>query len=274
MHKQLLFELEEQDGYYVRDGKNLGNKIKLYCYKSDENNIYLDTPVIDYPDYYTIVKNDGTEIPLRKQFEEKGYYKKFYAIVSKHKKLTSIEPFFIEECNTFYSIEIKKEVKELIEAIGFENLYVDEKLFDNYLITYAKKANGYELLFFIRSDNKFYDKMIIDLKLKVVKQKIDMFSELYKQNGLHMLQIDGKSASIVDIKNTITNKVNLFKNNKERELMLLNMNDSVIDKYSELLYKRIEELIYQDWHTCDNYLYFGYTDDVIVKGMKKFYGLL
>ena len=132
MHKQRLITLFEDDGYFIKNEtkENLGHTLDLYCYKSDENNIYLDTPVIDYPDNYSIIKNDGTETPLRKVFEEKGQYNQFFAIISRHRNITSIENFFIEECNSFYSIRITKEVKEILEAIGLENLTVNEKLFN------------------------------------------------------------------------------------------------------------------------------------------------
>lgn len=276
MHKQLLFDLKEDNGVFRNDetGEILGNTLKLYCYKSDENNIYLDTPKIDYPDKYTIINNDGTEMPLRKKLENEEHYKNFYAIVSKHTKITSIEPFFIEECNSFYSIKIQKEVKELIEAINFENLYVSENLFGKYLLSYVKNSNGYELLFFIHSTNEFYENLIIEQKLKVVKKKIDYFAELYKKNGIHMLKLQGEYSSIVDVKNIFATQVEFYKNNNLHEMQLLKDNDNLIDKYSELLYKRIKELFYTKTNYNKNFLYFGYTDTCIEEEMKKTYGLL
>ena len=276
MHKQLLFDLKLEDGVFKNNntGEILGNTLKLYCFKSDENNIYLDTPKIDYPDNYTIVKNDGTEISLRQKFEDEGKYKKYYAIVSKHTKITSIEPFFIEECNAFYSIEIKRDVKDLIEAIGFDNLFVDEKLFGNYLINHTKNSNGYELVFFIHSKNGYYEKLLNEFKLKLVKINIDRFCELYIQNGLHLLIREKESSTIKDIKGTIKNKVELFKNGRKYELNMLLNNEDLLKAYSDLLYDRVKTLISKYPYNTTNFLYFGYTDEWITEELKKRYGIL
>ena len=266
MHKQLLFELKEPEGYFIKNDtkENLGKELKLYCYKSDENNIYLDKPVIDYPDYYSIVKPNGDIIPLRKQFEDRGFYKNFFVIISRHKNLTSIENFFIEECNSFYSIKISKEVKGILEAIGLENLTVDKKLFDYNLINIKNNANGYEILFFVKSDKNYINGILNEYRLKIIKQKIDLCADEYCEKGVSLISKDGKS--LHPLKYNIANRIKIFEENNVNSLNLLENNCKFIRKYADVLYQRIKMLI----NTKDiNYLYFGYTDDWIVEELAR-----
>lgn len=268
MHKQLLFDIEEKNGYFIKNdtGENLGSELKLYCYKSDESNIYLDRPVIEYPENYTLIRKDGKEYSVRKLLEKQGYYGKYYAVVSKHKNITSIEEIFIEECNSFYSIEVSRETKEILETIGLDNLKVDEKLFAYNLNRIKRKANGFEILFFVKTNKDYVKKILNEYKLKIIKQKIDMVENAYIEKGLYLLDNEGKTISIKPYSYTLKDKINLYESKDTQTLKKLEDNTIFLQTYSALLYQRISELINEDNFDI-NYLYYGYTDKYITEAL-------
>ena len=99
-----------------------------------------------------------------------------------------------------------------------------------------------------------------------------MFCERFSQNGLHLMEVTEKGISIVDTKNTIQNKIKLYLDDDSAKIQKLAQNEQFLKVYGDILYERIEVLFrfYKDYP--NNYLYFGYTDEVIIKELKEAYG--
>ena len=293
MHRGKYKEFDTEDGYIIdlNTGENLGKHLDLWCYTADENNIYYDTPHIDYPDHYA-VQTENKTIPLNDIFIQRGDYSIPYVIVSRHKKLTSIEPFHIDECNSFYSVPMSGDIANFIAYIGLENFFVKENLWDFNLnaIKSSNNLSGEELIFFIDSDDPEIRSCLNELRLRHLLDKLNILKTNMIESGVPIFGSD----SFENFTYTLADKYHLNKvtetdpekifniKNAGRDFEVnidvltdiknrLSNREELINKYSNAL-----EQFYTNIFTGDmtlstlesnysNCLYFGYLNEEIKK---------
>ena len=291
MHRGKYKEFDIEDGYIIdlNTGENLGKHLDLWCYTADENNIYYDTPHIDYPDHYA-VQTESQTIPLNDIFMQRGDYSVPYVIVSRHKKLTSIEPFHIDECNSFYSVPMSGDIANFIAYIGLENFFVKENLWDFNLnaIKSSNNLSGEELIFFIDSDDPEIRRYLNELRLKHLLDKLNVLKTNMIESGVPVFGPD----SFENFTYTLADKYHLNKvtetdpekifnvKNAGRDFEVnvyvltdiknrLSNREELISKYSNALEQFYTKIFTGDMTLSNlesnysNCLYFGYLNDEI-----------
>ena len=291
MHRGKDKEFDTEEGYIIdlNTGENLGKHLDLWCYTADENNIYYDTPHIDYPDHYA-VQTESQTIPLNDIFIQRGDYSVPYVIVSRHKKLTSIEPFHIDECNSFYSVPMSGEIANFISYIGVENFFVKENLWDFNLnaIKSSNNLSGEELLFFIDSDDPEIRSCLNKLRLRHLLDKLNVLKTNMIESGVPVFGSD----SFENFTYTLADKYHLNKvtetdpekifniKNAGRDFEVnvdvladiknrLSNREELINKYSNALEQFYTKIFTGDMTLStlegnySNCLYFGYLNDEI-----------
>ena len=225
MHRGKYASLDVKDGYIrkVQTKENIGQHLDLYCYTADEFNVYYDTPHIDYPENYEYIDSKGNITPVNVCLEKNGVGLGYYAIISRHKKITSIEKFFIEECNSFYSIKISKELNDLLLNIGLENLEVVKRLGSIALANLNNKnflsnLSGNELVFFLKSSDPEVNKKLNLFRLQVMKEKLSKLTDLKIEEGTFLVFQD----SIVYFSNTDKDKESLKEAIQNQKLNFVN----------------------------------------------------
>ena len=291
MHRGKYKEFDTEEGYIIdlNTGENLGKHLDLWCYTADENNIYYDTPHIDYPDHYA-VQTESQTIPLNDIFMQRGDYSVPYVIVSRHKKLTSIEPFHIDECNSFYSVPMSGDIANFIAYIGLENFFVKENLWDFNLnaIKSSNNLSGEELIFFIDSDDPEIRRCLNELRLRHLLDKLNVLKTNMIESGVPVFGSD----SFENFTYTLADKYHLNKvietdpekifniKNAGRDFEVnvdvladiknrLSNREELINKYSNALEQFYTKIFTGDMtlsyleSNYSNCLYFGYLNEEI-----------
>ena len=291
MHRGKYKEFDTEEGCIIdlNTGENLGKHLDLWCYTADENNIYYDTPHIDYPDHYA-VQTESQTIPLNDIFMQRGDYSVPYVIVSRHKKLTSIEPFHIDECNSFYSVPMSGETANFISYIGLENFFVKENLWDFNLnaIKSSNNLSGEELIFFIDSDDSEIRRCLNELRLRHLLDKLNVLKTNMIESGVPVFgpnSFENFTYTLADkyhlnkVTETDPEKIFNVKNaGRDFELNIDTLTDiknrltnkeDLINKYSNELGQFYIKIFTGDMTLSNleskysNCLYFGYLNDEI-----------
>ena len=111
--------------------EKIEDTLDFYYYIYDENHTPYNEPKTDSLNDYIVVLKNNNEISLEKYLEQKGYYSNYYAVISNHTKITSIEHFRIGNHDNFYSIQINYDVANFLNVVGIDNVWVDEYLDDD-----------------------------------------------------------------------------------------------------------------------------------------------
>ena len=172
-------EIKDVDHIYnTKTNEVQSDVLSLYYYIYDENHTPYDAPKVDSVDDYMLVLKDGRELPLSQYLEHCGYYSMYYAVISNHNKITSVEHFKVNNHDNFYSIQINKDVATFLEVVGLDNVTVVDDG-DYYLPTLAIRS-GYELLFFLdaHSNDNIYTELN-QLKYEIVSNNLKQIIQPY-----------------------------------------------------------------------------------------------
>lgn len=134
------------------------DKLELWYQIADKNGYYYEYPIFDDINDYEIFVNNKSYL-LKDYLKENNYLDNYFAIISTTKnKILGIEHFFVNRCNSFYSIPLNLNFYAIIKDLDLNEIDLKTSLFNNYLINYEinnkKCKTGYELLMFMESKNK------------------------------------------------------------------------------------------------------------------------
>lgn len=293
MKRKRYLMLEIPNGYIknINTGEKYYKEMELCCITAGDDNVYLEYPIMDYPDNYVVVSENGAENPLKELLKEEGNYQKKYVLVADKTKIIGWEYFFIGECEKFYTIYIREDVLNLFEEIGFNKIKISPELFQLKLIDMIKKENlrGTEILMFADSDDLDIRKILNQKKKEILFSNIKKSCESYIRNGI-FLRLENYITNLFnteeDIKNLelsinaqsttfINDKQTFFALNDEMKIIKekLNFHKKVLETYKDILIDYINDKItdiisVEELNKEENFLFFGYTNDYISKKMK------
>lgn len=294
MHRG-LYKTYTVDTGYIRNkhtGENLGQKLELYCYTANENNIYYDTPHIDYPDNYEhVVDNKVTSVAS--ELKEQGFFRKPYAIVSHRHKITSIERFKIDECNSFFAVPTDDGVVDIITRIGFENIKVLDNIFELYLNKHkmlGMEDRPYLLLMFLESDNDEINELLNKYKLTIIRNNMNTQYAQLMSEGIYiivdnqLIKLGASREDTFNLKQAIENPnmplVNSFGTYMLTKEQLAEVSRAFIEKenrlnlYYQAYWEFVENLFLDpsfrfSTYAGDNFLAKGYTNKQIIDRMEE-----
>ena len=192
--------------YFIdkRTNEIIRDKLDLYHYTTDENNIYYLTPHYDDPnDYYIVIDNNTYE--LVDILKNKGVYNNHFVVLGRNKILQFFN-FKLPYCNNYFSLFINEDIYNFLSQFNLEDLYYVNNIKDIYLIRYEQREylRGIEVLFFIGSTNKEINKKIKEKQLEVLFNLIDLHGNI-KYNKLYKNYLEKVSKDIdnfCDLKDT------------------------------------------------------------------------
>ena len=212
-------EIKDVDHIYnTKTNEVQSDVLSLYYYIYDENHTPYDAPKVDSVDDYMLVLKDGRELPLSQYLEHCGYYSMYYAVISNHNKITSVEHFKVNNHDNFYSIQINKDVATFLEVVGLDNVTVVDDG-DYYLPTLAIRS-GYELLFFLdaHSNDNIYTELN-QLKYEIVSNNL---KQIIRNKIIQGLPFVLESGTLVHLTYTLKDKLELDKSIKLKLNTLVN----------------------------------------------------
>lgn len=282
--KTKYFELDLnliQGAQYIRsriDDKKYTGHFELFYRAYDENRLPYDSPQMDLIQNYYICIN-GKEIRLDQFLAANGAYDNYYAVISEHTHITSIEHFQIFPHNKFYSVPISKEVADFIIDSGFK-FTVHEKLFDWDLLS-LRIETGCELLLFLESSNPIIQRNLNRWRFIYIRRKICEITESKIKKGLTVVTSDGEVHSIFgDLKNALKLQENESKLPINHEMnVALAINERRWKAYENAYIKYFKELIGEEFRFDEfekkikdefkNPLVYGYLNEYIETEMAK-----
>ena len=153
----------------------------LYYKTCDAEGKPLSKPLMDYPKNYTIIFENGY-LPLE-EFVKNNAPKKYYAIISNHTIISGIENFYIYPAENFYSIEINEKVKDFLDLTDPDNFEIHEDLY-NWRLEDIQVRSGYELLFFIESNNRTIQEELNTRRFNVLEINVKTYTKAASERGV------------------------------------------------------------------------------------------
>lgn len=159
--KEIFLSYKFKENEYAKKistNEIIKNKLELWYGIADKNGYYYEYPIFDDINDYEIFVNDKNYL-LLDYLKENSYLDNYFAIISTTKnKILGIEHFFVNRCNSFYSIPLNINFYNIIKDLNLDEINLKTSLFNNQLISYetnsGKSRTGYELLMFMESNNK------------------------------------------------------------------------------------------------------------------------
>ncbi len=232
LYLQINVKESEDIKYLVNTETNekIEDTLDFYYYIYDENHTPYDEPKMDSLDGYDVVLNDGSEVSLDKYLEQKGYYSNYYAVISNHTNITSIEHFRVGNHDNFYSIQINYDVANLLNVVGIDNVWVDEYLDDDrhfYLPT-TEIRSGYELLFFLTTNNNIIIDEINHIKYEIISNNLKQMIRNKINQGLLFVLEDN---TLVHLTYTLKDRLEIEKSiNRKLDTLINNGKAYIVTK--------------------------------------------
>lgn len=262
------------------------DEFNLYYTVADNNNFYLNVPIIDDPKDFNIVDENGNEECLFDYMKETFDDCK-YLLVTHENVPVMFTDFFIPSDDGFYCCQLNKPTFNLLLCYGLNNFKICRNLYQHNIYRFSTKL--YEeklrpsLLFFLYSENKQIQKKINELQLVELKKNLRSKFESVCQ-GTYLIRIGENAANLClsEISNTLDKNIPLIngtlvsedKNIEDALSKRINKLRQMHEIYLNSFYKYLDTLFANDNFSLvlnqdkiPYFLYYGFTNTEILNNI-------
>lgn len=183
--KKGIYQTIDATGIYFKNNKTgeiFEDKLDLYHYTADNNNIYYERPKYDDYKDFSISRDNVNWHPLSDELnlEDQNF------LIFGQGQVFEIYKFKLPVCNNWSSLFINRDMKDFLSTLDLSKVKYKASFLDYDIMKYVirPQLKGNEVIFFLYSDDKMISKKIKEKQIQIFSYNLLRRSYDFRLNHL------------------------------------------------------------------------------------------
>lgn len=162
--RYLLVNINDFTCRNIVTGQKYKKEVELCNFTADDNSIYYEYPRPDLPENYVLETEHG-DVPLLDAIDD-SLKNKHFMVICANKNIGGFEPFYYKPTSMYFCVMVAEQIVDFINKYGKEKFTV-KPVFGDINLPELSIQNGYEILYFIDSEDDQIRKELNELRLSL-----------------------------------------------------------------------------------------------------------